>query len=311
MRSEREMYDLILEYALRDERVRGVILNGSRADPEAPPDHLRDFDVVYLVTDITPYKEGDISAAFGEILVMQRSDESELFGDHLPEEAAYLMQFRDGNRIDLTVAKLENYRGYCFDDRLSIVLLDKDGFLPELPPPSAVTHSVAKPSRRLFEECRVEFWWTAPYVSKALCRERLLLAQHLLEECTRPMLRLMAAWLIGAEHGFPVSPGKGGDGLSPYLSPSFWERYLETYAPCQKEALWDALFTACGLFSDLTALAAKKLGFSYDDRLDREVPGFLEEVQPAIAALPPAPSWEKELLKTIETGKQAFPRKGT
>ena len=311
MRSEREMYDLILEYALRDQRVRGVILNGSRADPVASLDQLRDFDIVYLVTDITPYKEGDISSAFGEILVMQRPDESELFGDHLPEEAAYLMQFRDGNRIDLTVAKKENYRGYCFDDRLSIVLLDKDGFLPELPPPSAVTHSVAKPSQRLFEECRVEFWWTAPYVSKALCRERLLLAQHLLEECSRPMLRLMAAWLIGAEQGFPVFPGKGGDGLAPYLSSSLWERYLETYVPCQTEALRGALFTACGLFSELTSLAAQKLGFSCDGRLDREVPGFLKAVQPAMAALPPSPSWEKEIQRTIETGKQTFHRKGT
>ena len=54
MRSEREMYDLILEYALRDQRVRGVILNGSRADPVASLDQLRDFDIVYLVTDITP-----------------------------------------------------------------------------------------------------------------------------------------------------------------------------------------------------------------------------------------------------------------
>ena len=49
--------------------------------------------------------------------------------------ACYLMQFADGSRIDLTIARVEDYRGYCFDDRLSMVLLDKDGFLPALPPP--------------------------------------------------------------------------------------------------------------------------------------------------------------------------------
>ena len=38
MRSEREMYDLILGFARADERVRGVILNGSRANPNAPRD---------------------------------------------------------------------------------------------------------------------------------------------------------------------------------------------------------------------------------------------------------------------------------
>ena len=38
MRSEKEMYDLILGFARSDERVRGVILNGSRANPNAPRD---------------------------------------------------------------------------------------------------------------------------------------------------------------------------------------------------------------------------------------------------------------------------------
>ena len=38
MRSEREMYDLILGFARSDERVRGGILNGSRANPNAPRD---------------------------------------------------------------------------------------------------------------------------------------------------------------------------------------------------------------------------------------------------------------------------------
>lgn len=38
MRSEREMYDLILGFARSDERVRGGILNGSRANSNAPRD---------------------------------------------------------------------------------------------------------------------------------------------------------------------------------------------------------------------------------------------------------------------------------
>ena len=42
MRSEREMYELILGYAEQDPRVRGVILNGSRADPNRLLDSFRD-----------------------------------------------------------------------------------------------------------------------------------------------------------------------------------------------------------------------------------------------------------------------------
>ena len=148
MRSEREMYQLILGYAQQDPRVRGVILNGSRANPTAKLDQFRDYDIVYLVTDVAPFKEGDISPAFGEVLVMQRTDENQLFHEHFPRLAIYLMQFADGNRIDLTIAPVEDYRPYCFDDKLSVVLLDKDGFLPHLPPPDESTHAWSAPAPR-------------------------------------------------------------------------------------------------------------------------------------------------------------------
>ena len=172
MRSEREMYQLILGYAQQDPRVRGVILNGSRANPTAKLDQFRDYDIVYFVTDVAPFKEGDISPSFGEVLVMQRTDENQLFHEHFPRLAIYLMQFADGNRIDLTIAPVEDYRPYCFDDKLSVVLLDKDGFLPHLPPPDESTHAVERPSAQVFQECRNEFWWTAPYAvagPAALC----------------------------------------------------------------------------------------------------------------------------------------------
>ena len=36
MRTETEMYDLLLSIANNDERIRAVYLNGSRANPNAP-----------------------------------------------------------------------------------------------------------------------------------------------------------------------------------------------------------------------------------------------------------------------------------
>ena len=48
MRSEKEMYDLILGYANADENIRAVILNGSRANPNRKPDPFNDFDAILL-----------------------------------------------------------------------------------------------------------------------------------------------------------------------------------------------------------------------------------------------------------------------
>ena len=54
MRSEREMLDLILNTAQRDDRVRAVIITGSKVNPNAPKDFFQDYDIVYVVTDKNP-----------------------------------------------------------------------------------------------------------------------------------------------------------------------------------------------------------------------------------------------------------------
>jgi aminoglycoside 6-adenylyltransferase len=48
MRSEQEMLYLIVSTAANDDRIRAVIMTGSRANPNAPRDCFQDFDIVYI-----------------------------------------------------------------------------------------------------------------------------------------------------------------------------------------------------------------------------------------------------------------------
>ena len=54
MRSEIEMYELLLNEARSDDRVRAVFMNGSRTNPNVPKDMFQDYDVVYVVTETEP-----------------------------------------------------------------------------------------------------------------------------------------------------------------------------------------------------------------------------------------------------------------
>ena len=56
MRSEQEMLELIVETARSDDRIRAVIMVGSRANPKARRDIFQDFDIVYLVKDVAPFR---------------------------------------------------------------------------------------------------------------------------------------------------------------------------------------------------------------------------------------------------------------
>ena len=49
MRNDKQMMQLILDVAKKDERIRAVILNGSRANPQATPDIFQDYDIVFIV----------------------------------------------------------------------------------------------------------------------------------------------------------------------------------------------------------------------------------------------------------------------
>jgi aminoglycoside 6-adenylyltransferase len=55
LRPEKEMYDLILGIAQKDERIRAVYMNGSRTNAKAQKDIFQDFDIVYVVTKTSSF----------------------------------------------------------------------------------------------------------------------------------------------------------------------------------------------------------------------------------------------------------------
>lgn len=103
MRSEQEMLQLILDFTSREDNIRAVLMNGSRANPNAPRDPFQDFDILCLVRDLSPYvRNPDIPPTFGKIMILQLPDDMIEPPSDPDGHYTYLMQFTDGNRIDLS-----------------------------------------------------------------------------------------------------------------------------------------------------------------------------------------------------------------
>lgn len=278
MRGEAEMMELILETARADERVRAVILNGSRANPEAPRDIFQDFDVVYVVTDVAPFRDDPAwTERLGEMMIMQTP---EAMQDPPPSEDgrfAYLMQFADGNRIDLTLYPLAQLETMDRDS-LSVLLLDKDGIIEPFPPPDESDYLPRPPTAKLFADCCNEFWWMSTYVAKGLWRREILYAKYMLE-VVQEQLRRMLAWHIGRQTGFERNPGKQGKYFEQYLEPELWQMMLATYADAGYDHTWQALFAAGDLFRRVAIPLAEQYGFEYPHADDRRVTAHLAHVQ--------------------------------
>jgi aminoglycoside 6-adenylyltransferase len=279
MRTEQQMLDLILNTAREDDRIRAVILNGSRANPNAPRDPFQDFDIIYLVTDVAPfsYNEGWI-ARFGELMILQLPEE---MVDPLPSNSGglvYLMQFADGNRIDLNLWPVGRV-GELQRDSLSVLLLDKDGIVEPFDPPSEHDYLPQPPTAKAFADCCNEFWWVSPYVAKGLWRQEIINAKYFFDTCVRDQLMRMIDWYVGTQTDFCRNPGKFGKYLRGTLEPELWEMLLNTYADAGYEHTWQALLTMCDLFRRLALHVAAHFGYEYPLGDDARVSAHLRHVQ--------------------------------
>ncbi len=163
MRSEQEMFDLILDIAEMDARIRAVCMNGSRANPNVAKDKYRDYDIVYVVTETGSFlKDKSWISRFGDIAIVQEPDSNDLgWGQKADYSRSYcwLMLFKDGNRIDLHIQIKEAMEEEYTTDSLTIPLLDKDNILPPIPPSNDKGYWVKKPTKPQYDGCCNEFWW--------------------------------------------------------------------------------------------------------------------------------------------------------
>jgi len=280
MRTSIEIIELVLSYAVNDARIRAVGLNGSRTNPNAPKDLFQDFDIVYVVTEMNSFIEDQHWIdVFGERIIMQTPGNMSMFSSDFGERFSYLMLFTDGNRIDLTLVSNVEKDTYYKEDKLTVILLDKDNSLPELLPPTDEDYWVKRPSAEFFSDCCNEFWWVSTYVAKGLWRREILYAGEHLNNIMRPMLLKMLEWKVGIENSYSVSIGKYGKYLKKYLSENDWQELLSTYANGSCKDMWRVLFAILVLFRSTAIFVADGLGYEYSREEDDKVTAYLEHIK--------------------------------
>ena len=274
MRNEADMMNLILNAAKQDERVRAVILNGSRANPNAPRDEFQDYDIVYIVREIDsfPRTPGWIGI-FGERVILQTPESMRRpSGDG---RVVYLMLFTDGNRIDLTLIPIEKREQLLENDSESILLIDKDGLLPPFPPASDRDYWTKPPTKLYYESCCNNFFWCLQNVAKGIARDELPYAMRMLHAEVYEELHLMIDWAVGAQNGFAIAPGKLGKYYKNYLSSEDMALYRGIYSDAEYGHIWDSVFIAAELFRKMALTVAQRLGYTYCVQDDRNLTAYL------------------------------------
>jgi aminoglycoside 6-adenylyltransferase len=279
--NEEEMLSTIIGFAESDERIRVVLMNGSRVNPNVSPDPFQDYDILNLVTDVAPFREYSyVVPRFGEVIAVEQP----LTGPWPPEDADrsyhnYNIQLVDGNRIDISFCHLDTM-GERLKDSLTKVLLDKDGRLPSLPEPDESSYLPTPPSPEMYDGCCDGFFFAlSSHIPKTMWRKQLPLLKFYVDGWLREPLLMMFGWEVGIRTNWKRSIGSKGKYLERYLPPDVWERYRRTFAGYRYENLWDSLFLCLEVFEASAKFVADTFGFRYPHETAHRVLRFLEHVR--------------------------------
>ena len=279
MRSEEDVIALILDIANTDDRIRVVLLNGSRADPKIRKDIFQDFDIIYFVTGMDTFlKDPSWIDIFGERLILQMPEKMTI-GEKDENSFHYLMLLKDGNRIDLTLFPFDKIETEYNRDSLTILLLDKDNLFEKFSPPSDMDYLIKRPGEKEFTDCCNEFWWVSTYVAKSLWRKEITYAKEMLEIPVRTMFMKIIEWYVGIKTDFTVSFGKGGRNLKNYSASVLYKKILSTYPDSNIDDIWNSLFIMTEIFSDLANQIAKTMNFKYNIEEEQNVSVHLKRIQ--------------------------------
>lgn len=275
MRNEEQVLKQVLEFANSDDRIRAVILNGSRVNQNAPKDFMQDYDVVFFVNDIENMsfkRDRSWIGRFGELVMLQQNNFDD--GSYI-----FLMQFDDSVRIDLYFYDINKVNAKAKEDSLSIVLLDKDNVINQLPEPNESTYFIAKPSMEKWDATLNELWWLQIYIAKELWREELPLVKKLYDVYFIDSLRELIEWSIGYKHNWKVNAGKYGKWFKYFLDKDLYGEYISFYTGADYAEIWDKLLKVGSFIRKIGVELADKLGYEYPMQYDINVSQYIRRVQ--------------------------------
>ncbi|NNU75780.1 aminoglycoside 6-adenylyltransferase [Clostridium estertheticum] len=264
MRSEEEVLKQILEFASNEEKVRAVILNGSRLNINAPKDIMQDYDVVFFIKGIEDisYKTNQIwIKQFGKLAILQQNNFDD--GSYI-----FLMQFKDGLRIDLCFKAIEKINVVVGEDSLSKILLDKDDLIDKIPEPNDSIYFVRKPTEKEWDSLINNLWWIQTYVAKGIWRDELPYVKYMYDVIFMDGIRKLLSWHIGSQYDWQVNVGKCGKWFNRFMKKGLYDEFISIYSGIDYYDIWIKLFKAEELIRTSGMELSNMLGYKYPMEYD-------------------------------------------
>jgi len=262
----------LIDFANENDSIRGMVLQGSYINKNAPVDVFSDLDPLFYVTDVNEFiNEFSWKDQFGEV-VSYFHDE----WDSKDNLKAYtrLTLFKDGFKLDFGFQDVKLAK-YANDMELYKVYVDKDDFIPQPEVTDDSKFYVKKPTEEEFHKQLEDFFFDSSYVVKTIYREELFFQKEM-EGILHSKIIHLLNWYIGMQHDFKINLGHTGRYFKKHLTKVEWEMIERTYCgPCVDSSI-RALYKSFDLVRYLGNKIADKLGYRYLDKMDNDMLEYCE-----------------------------------
>lgn len=154
----------------------------------------------------------------------------------------YLVQYEDGNRLDLQIMDMSLLKNYLIEDSLTKIILDKKELIESEIIPNSRDYYLIKPSQVEIENSVKEFYWQFNNVLKANLRGQFLYSQEILN-LVRNELCLLISWNIGFEYGFERNLSKANNKILDFIDMEDARLLKESYDTSSEQKIFSALRT--------------------------------------------------------------------
>lgn len=268
MRDKNVMMEIIKKFSMKNENIRLVVMNGSRVNPNAPKDKMQDYDVVCFVNNIEekPFlNDREWIKGFGEIAMIQQN----FFKN---DSYIFLMQFKDGVRIDLCFVDLSNYFESLEVDSLTKVIIDKDNLVDNNIKATEESYFVKKPNAEKIFKTFNNLWWIQLNIAKGLWRNEIPYAKFMYDEVMMKQLRDITSWYIASNNYWEINVGKAGKWFYRFLDKDLYNEFLSLYTDSNINNIWNGLFKSQEYIRKIGGYLESKISYySYPYQDDENV----------------------------------------
>ena len=259
----------IIEYGNRDDKIRAIIMIGSRAQANNRADEYSDLDLILIVNDAQSFFVSDdwlLQIGVPRISFVEQTID-DAWEKRVMFDGALDVDFVIFSQEDATAAIKDGDAREMLREGYS-VLIDKCGVAQYLPEIRTVIEPYAYPSGDEFINNVNDFFYHTIWFGKKLLRGELWTAKLCLDTYIKTHILWMSELYEHTRHDDDFSTRKRGRYFDTWASEETKTQLAETFAHYNKPDMTRALTATIKMYRNLATAAAVALAYTYPTTAD-------------------------------------------